>query len=49
MLNPAAIHRQIQAPATELLTLTTSKLAAKTRPGTRAIPNDSTKKASRAS
>jgi hypothetical protein len=48
-LNPAAIQRQIQALAAELLTLTTSKQAAKTKPAPRALPNDSTKKATRAS
>ncbi|MET3172422.1 UNVERIFIED_ORG: hypothetical protein ABIB52_000246 [Arthrobacter sp. UYCu721] len=48
-LNPAAIQRQIQAFTTELLTLTTSKQAANPKPTTRAIPNVSTKKATRAS
>ncbi|WP_219816395.1 transposase family protein [Arthrobacter sp. 4R501] len=48
-LNPAAIQRQIQALTAELLTLTTSKQAAKPKPATRALPNDSTKKATRAS
>jgi hypothetical protein len=32
-LNPAAIQRQIQSLTAELLTLTTSKAAARTRPG----------------
>ena len=32
-LNPAAVQRQIQAAAAELLTLTTSKAAARTKPG----------------
>jgi len=32
-LNPAAVQRQIQALTAELLTLTTSKAAARTRPG----------------
>ncbi|ALV40826.1 integrase [Pseudarthrobacter sulfonivorans] len=48
-LNPAAIQRQIQALTAELLTLTTSKQAAKPKPATRALPNDSTKTATRAS
>ncbi|WP_219816434.1 transposase family protein [Arthrobacter sp. 4R501] len=48
-LNPAAIQRQIQALAAELLTLTTSKQAAKPKPAARALRNDSTKNATRAS
>ena len=32
-LNPAAMQRQIQALTAELLTLTTSKAVARTRPG----------------
>jgi hypothetical protein len=48
-LNPAAIQRQIQALTAELLTLTTSKQGAKPKPTTRALSNDSTKKATRAS
>ena len=48
-LNPAAIQRQIQALAAELLTLTTSKQAAKSKPSTRALSNDSSKKGTRAS
>lgn len=48
-LNPAAIQRQIQALTAELLTLTTTKQGPKTRPSTRALSNDSTKKATRAS
>ena len=32
-LNPAAIQRQIEALTADLLTLTTSKAAARTRPG----------------
>jgi hypothetical protein len=34
-LNPAAIQRQIQALTAELLTLTTSKAAASTKPAPR--------------
>ncbi|MEC5179227.1 hypothetical protein RCH07_000560, partial [Arthrobacter sp. CG_A4] len=48
-LNPAAIQRQVQALTAELLTLTTSKQGPKTMPSTRALSNDSTKKATRAS
>lgn len=53
-LNPAAIQRQIQALTTELLTLTTSKASATTRPkiqapATRASLRESTKAATRAS
>jgi len=53
-LNPAAIQRQIQALTAELLTLTTSKAAAATKPqvqpaATRASANESTKPATRAS
>jgi hypothetical protein len=48
-LNPAAIQRQIQALTAELLTLTTSKQGPKAMPATRALSNDSTKKATRAS
>jgi transposase InsO family protein len=53
-LNPAAIQRQIQALTSELLTLTTSKAAPKTKapvavPTTRASTNESTNQASRAS
>lgn len=48
-LNPAAIQRQIQALTAELLTLTTSKQGPKTKPSTRALPHDSTKKTTRAS
>ncbi|MCO4261537.1 transposase family protein [Pseudarthrobacter sp. MDT3-26] len=48
-LNPAAIQRQIQALTAELLTLTTSKQCAKPKPAMRALPNDSTKKTTRAS
>ena len=48
-LNPATIQPQIQALTSELLTLTTSKQGPKTKPSTRALSNDSTKKASRAS
>lgn len=53
-LNPAAIQRQIQALTAELLTLTTSKAAARKTPpvqapATRASANESTKQATRAS
>lgn len=48
-LNPAAIQRQIQVLTAELLTLTTSKQSAKPKPAMRALPNDSTKKTTRAS
>jgi hypothetical protein len=48
-LNPAAIQRQIQALAAELLALTTAKRGAKTPPGTRALSHDSSKVATRAS
>jgi transposase InsO family protein len=48
-LNPAAIQRQIQALTAELLTLTTSKQGPKSKPPTRALSNDSTKKSTRAS
>ena len=51
-LNPAAIQRQIQALTAELLTLTTSKAAASTKPpiraaATRASVHESTKPATR--
>jgi hypothetical protein len=48
-LNPAAIQRQIQALCAELLTLTTSKQAAKRQPVIRAKSNDSTNQPRRAS
>ena len=53
-LNPAAIQRQIQALTTELLTLTTSKASARSKPpvqavSTRASAHESTKPATRAS
>lgn len=48
-LNPAAIQRRVQALTAELLTLTTSKEGPKTMPSTRALSNDSTKEATRAS
>lgn len=48
-LNPAAIQRQIQALAAELLVLTTAKRGPKTTPATRALSRDSTKPATRAS
>ncbi|MGI8613250.1 MAG: integrase catalytic domain-containing protein [Nocardioidaceae bacterium] len=48
-LNPAAIQRQIQALAAELLVLTTAKRGPKTTPDTRALSRDSTKPATRAS
>ena len=53
-LNPAAIQRQIQALSAELLTLTTSKSAARKMPAvqpltTRALAHESTTTASRAS
>src|SRR5664279_3081270 len=48
-LNPAALQRQMQALAAELLTLTTSKQGPKPQPAIRAKSNDSTKKTSRAS
>ncbi len=49
-LNPAAIQRQIQALTAQLLTLTTSKSAATTKPAlTRASGHESTKPITRAS
>jgi hypothetical protein len=48
-LNPAAIQRQIQAITDELLTLTTSKQGPKTQPARRALSNDSSTRAMRAS
>ena len=49
-LNPAAIQRQIQALTAQLLTLTTSKAAAPTKPApTRASGHESTMPATRAS
>jgi hypothetical protein len=49
-LNPAAIQRQIQALTAQLLTLTTTKAAAATKPVlTRASAHESTKTATRAS
>jgi hypothetical protein len=53
-LNPAAIQRQIQALTSQLLTLTTSKAAARNKPpvqavSTRASTDESTKRATRAS
>jgi hypothetical protein len=48
-LNPAAIQRQIQALCAELLTLTTAKQSPKSQPTIRALSNDSTMKATRAS
>ena len=49
-LNPAAIQRQIQALTAQLLTLTTSKAGAVTKPVlTRASADESTKPATRAS
>ncbi|RAN69326.1 transposase [Bacillus sp. SRB_336] len=48
-LNPAAIQRQIQSLAGELLTLTTAKQGPKNQPSLRALSNDSTKKTTRAS
>jgi len=48
-LNPAAIQRQIQALAAELLTLTIAKRGPKPVPATRALSYDSTKPATRAS
>ncbi|PYI63878.1 integrase [Arthrobacter livingstonensis] len=48
-LNPAAIQRQIQSLAGELLTLTTAKQSPKNQPSLRALSNDSTKKTTRAS
>jgi hypothetical protein len=49
-LNPAAIQRQIQALTAQLLTLTTSKTGAVTKPVlTRASADESTKPATRAS
>ena len=49
-LNPAAIQRQIQALTTELLTLTTSKAGAVSKPAfTRAPVDESTKATTRAS
>ncbi len=49
LLNPAAIQRQIQALASELLTLTTSKQGPKTQPATRALSNESSIRARQAS
>jgi hypothetical protein len=48
-LNPAAIQRQVQALCVELLTLTTAKQGPKSQPTIRALSNDSTMKATRAS
>ncbi|MHB1737887.1 MAG: integrase catalytic domain-containing protein [Actinomycetes bacterium] len=53
-VNPAAVQRQIQALTTELLTLTTSKAAARSKPPIptltkRASAHESTKRATRAS
>ena len=53
-VNPAAVQRQIQALTAELLTLTTSKAAARSKPQIptltkRASAHESTKKATRAS
>ena len=53
-LNPAAVQRQIQALTAELLTLTTSKAAARSKPQIptltkRASVHESTKRATRAS
>lgn len=48
-LNPAAIQRQLQHLASELLTLTTAKQGPKNQPALRALSNDSTKKPKRAS
>ncbi len=48
-LNPAAIQRQIQALADELLTLTTAKRGPKPAASPRASSHDSTKRATRAS
>lgn len=48
-LNPAAIQRQVQALCAELLTLTTAKQGPKSQPTIRALSNDSTMKATRAS
>lgn len=53
-INPAAVQRQIQALTSELLTLTTSKAAPKSKASvdpssTRASSNESTKQTSRAS
>ena len=53
-VNPAAVQRQIQALTAELLTLTTSKAAARSKPSVptltkRASTHESTKRATRAS
>ncbi len=53
-VNPAAVQRQIQALTAELLTLTTSKAAARATPQVptltkRASAHESTKRATRAS
>jgi hypothetical protein len=53
-VNPAAVQRQIQALTAELLTLTTSKAAARAKPhiphaATRASTHESTERATRAS
>ena len=52
-LNPAAIHRKIQALTSELLTLTVSKAAARQKPAVakaakRAFPDESTNRTRRA-
>jgi len=50
-INPAAVQREIQALTEELLTLTTAKAAARTKPGLakRASTSEATTSASRAS
>jgi hypothetical protein len=48
-LNPAAIQRQVQALCAELLTLTTAKQGPKSQPPIRALSNDSSIRATRAS
>ena len=48
-LNPAQIQREIQDLTARLLSLTTAKRAARQRPATRALPDDSSKEATRAS
>lgn len=48
-INPAAVQREIQALTSKLLTLTTAKKAPRTQPGIRALPDEATKVATRAS
>src|SRR5665648_501502 len=48
-INPAAVQREIQALTSQLLTLTTAKKAPRTQPDIRALPDEATKEATRAS